>query len=163
MNLKELYDYRHGRQFDRSRRIYFCMEYLFSKLKKLDVVSVTDGKNLGRLCDISLTLPEGKIKGFFATGCKGFRLTKTEAFIPLSDIVKVGEDTILVKSGKPHNDGKPCPADDKKDRDCGCPPARPPFPPDCPPHYQNDCPPARGHKDQCNGRADRPGRFDDYE
>lgn len=122
------------------------MEYLFGTLKKLDVVSVTDGKNLGKLCDISFTLPDGKIIGFFATGCKGFKLTKTDVFIPLSDIVKVGEDTILVKSGKPHKDGKPCPPDKQPPRPPECPPCFPDKPPRCP----SDCPP------NCR-------RFDDYE
>lgn len=134
------------------------MEYLFSKLKKLDVISITDGKNLGRLCDISFTLPEGKINGFFATGCKGFKLTKTDVFIPLSDIVKVGEDAILVKSGKPPKDDKHCPPDNKKDRNCNCPPNQPPFPPNCPPDFPHNnpcnCPP--------NGRDPRRS-FDDYE
>ncbi len=112
------------------------MEYLFSKLKKLDVVSVTDGKNLGKLCDISFTLPDGKIKGFFATGCKGFKLTKSEVFIPLCDLVKVGEDTILVKFGKPPKDGKPCPPPPHGDG--GCPPNKQP---PCPPNFQPNCPP----------------------
>ncbi|MGN1104594.1 MAG: PRC-barrel domain-containing protein [Candidatus Coproplasma sp.] len=115
------------------------MEFLFSKLKKLDVISITDGKNLGRFCDVTFTLPDGKIKGFTATGCKGIKLTKTDIFIQLSDIVKVGEDAILVKTGeknkKPKGDSRDCP---------------PPAPPPCPPF--NPCNP-------CDSRRS----FDDYE
>lgn len=149
------------------------MEYLFSKLKKLDIVSVTDGKNLGKLCDISFTLPDGKIKGFFATGSKGFKLTKSEVFISLCDLVKVGEDTILVKSGKPSKDGKPCPPNSKGDNNHGCPPNQPPCPPGCPPNQPpfppgytpefNNRPPFGQPPPEFNRPHDPRRSFDDYE
>lgn len=93
------------------------MEYLYSALKKLEVISISDGKNLGKICDISLFLPEGKLKGFFVTGCKGFKFNKSEVFIPLGAIVKIGEDALLVKidgNKKP----TPCPPPNGK----SCPP-----------------------------------------
>ncbi len=84
------------------------MEYSFSQLKKMDVISVGDGKNLGRIYDVILLLPENKIKGFFVTGGKGFRLTRSDMLIPVSQIVKVGEDVILVRTqGKPDCDPHP--------------------------------------------------------
>lgn len=137
------------------------MEFLFSKLKKLDVISLSDGKNLGRFCDVTFTLPEGKIKGFTATGCKGFKFSKSDLFIPLSDIVKVGEDAILVKTGekpKKDKDKKPdCPPHDPCKR---CPPPDPceQFDPcnqrkPCPPY--NPCNPCN----PCDNRRN----FDDYE
>ena len=116
------------------------MEFLFSKLKKLDVISINDGKNLGRFCDVTLTLPDGKIKGFTATGCRGIKLTKSDVFIPLSDIVKVGEDAILVKTGEKNKKGK----GEKHD----CPPPDP-----CAPF--NPCNPCN----PCDSRRS----FDDYE
>lgn len=96
------------------------MEYLFSQLKKMDVISLTDGKNLGRVFDVCLLLPENKVKGLYVTGCKGFRLTRSDMFIPVSQIVRVGEDVILVRTQnkehpRPHggqgcaSDGKDCP------------------------------------------------------
>lgn len=91
----------------------------------MDVVSVADGKNLGRVCDLAFYFPEGKIKGFFVTGSKGFRLTKSDVFIPIGDVVKIGEDVVLVKPGQ----SKPPKGD--------CPP-----PSHCPPNgrpqYNND-------------------------
>ncbi len=96
------------------------MEYLFGDIKKLEVVSVTDGKNLGKAYDLSFSFPENKIKGFYVTGCKGFKFTKSEIFIPVCDIVKIGEDTLLVKFGE-----KPKPP--KKD-DCEPKPPCPPRP-----------------------------------
>lgn len=78
------------------------MEISFSKLKKLDVICLADGKNAGRFFDVVFTMPDGRIKGFFATGCKGFKLGKQEVFIPLGDIAKIGEDAVLVKNcGQP--------------------------------------------------------------
>ncbi len=111
----------------------------------MDVVSVSDGKNLGRVCDLAFYFPEGKIKGFYVTGSKGFRLTKSDVFIPLGDVVKIGEDVVLVKLGK----GKP-PKDD-------CPPqlnCPPPCPPNGRPPY-----PQQSHCPQPDPRRN----FDDYE
>lgn len=97
------------------------MEYLYSRLKKLEIVSLTDGKNLGRICDVSITLPEGKVNGFFATGGKGFKFTKSDTYIPLKNVVKIGEDAILVRYAK--GDGA-----DKKEgkKGDGAPPPPPP-------------------------------------
>lgn len=109
----------------------------------MDVVSVADGKNLGRVCDLAFYFPEGKIKGFFVTGSKGFRLTKSDVFIPIGDVIKIGEDVVLVKPGK----SKPPKGD--------CPPPCPPqlnCPPPCPP---NGRPPYN--------QPDPRRNFDDYE
>lgn len=92
------------------------MEYNYNKIKKMDVVSVSDGKNLGRVCDAVFHFPENKLKGFFVTGGKGFRLTKSDIFIPVSDLIKIGEDVVLVSAGEkppkpnqPKRKGEPCP------------------------------------------------------
>ena len=98
------------------------MELSFLNLKQKDVISVNDGKNLGRVSDIAVSFPENNWLGITVPGCKGFRLTnKRELFIPVNSIVKVGDDTILVKTDK-------APAPPPKDK---CPP--PPCPPPCPP------------------------------
>ncbi len=91
----------------------------------MDVVSVNDGKNLGKICDVTFD-SEGRISGFSVTGCKGFRLTKSDQFIPFRNIIKIGEDVILVKEQQ--QKGKPCPPQ-KGD----CPPPKPTCPPDCGP------------------------------
>ena len=95
------------------------MEFLFSQIKKMEVICLNDGKNLGRIYDAEFTMPDGKIKGFYLTGCKGFKLTKSDVYIRLSDVVKIGEDVILVRQDE---DEKPC-----------LPPNQPPCPPPCPP------------------------------
>ena len=98
------------------------MEVIFSELKQKDVINVEDGKHLGKVCDIAFTFPDGKVKGFTVTGCKGFKLTRQEIFVPLKSVLKIGEDAVLVNFGepKPAPPPKPCP---------------PPCPPDnCPPY-----------------------------
>lgn len=51
----------------------------------MDVVSVTDGKNLGKVCDLAFYFPECRIKGIYVTGCKGFRFSKADVFTQLID------------------------------------------------------------------------------
>ncbi len=78
--------------------------------------------------------PENKIKGFTVTGGRGFKFMRDEQFISWGQIVKIGEDVILVK------------LEEKGKKDC--PPEKPP----CPPNPF--CPPPRG-----DGRRD----MGDYE
>ncbi|MDE7083933.1 MAG: PRC-barrel domain-containing protein [Clostridia bacterium] len=132
------------------------MEFLFSQLRKMDVVSVSDGKNLGRVCDMAFLFPEGKIKGFYVTGSKGFKFTKSDVFIPLADVVKIGEDVVLVKTGQ----GKPPKGEQCPPPQSNCPPqppcppnGRPPYPPY--PPQQPHCPPF--------AQTDPRRNFDDYE
>ncbi len=99
------------------------MEFLFSQIKKMEVVSVSDGRNLGKVFDMEFTYPGGQIKGFFVTGCKGFKLTKSDEFIPLCNVVKIGEDVILVKTKEDK------PPQQRPDKDCM--PCPPPCPPNC--------------------------------
>ena len=107
----------------------------------MDVVSINDGKNLGKVCDVAFFYPEGNVKGFFVTGSRGFHFSKTDVFIPLRQIVKIGEDVILVNLN-----GKPLPPQNGGELPC---PPKPPCPPPCPP--KPPCPP------------DNRRSYDDYE
>lgn len=85
------------------------METSFLSIKQKDVVNVKDGKKLGRTTDIVFTFPEGKVMGIIVPGCKGFSFSKNELFIDLRNIIKIGEDTVLVEiasSPKPIKGGK---------------------------------------------------------
>ena len=98
------------------------MEVSFSELKQKEVISLSEGKHLGKVCDLTFTFPEGKILGFTVTGCKGFKFTKQEVFLPIKSIVKIGEDAVLVNTQTP------------------APPPAPPCPPPqpfCPPPQQS--------------------------
>lgn len=104
------------------------METNFSELKQKEVINLIDGKHLGKVCDISFTFPKGDVLGFTVTGCKGFRFTKQEIFLPLKSIVKIGQDAVLVKFGKEEPS----------------PPKEPPrCPPPCPPQ---NCPPPQNRR-----------------
>ena len=97
------------------------MELSFSTLKQKDVIDVTDGKNLGKVCDVTLSFPECNWVGITVTGCKGFKfLNKHEQFIPVNSIVRIGEDAILVKI----ETAPPCPPPKDKCPPSPCPPRR---------------------------------------
>lgn len=108
------------------------MELSFHQLKQKDVVNVTDGKNLGKVCDVTLSFPEKSWLGITVPGSKGFKFTnKNEEFIPINRIVKIGDDVILVKTGDKKPDGPPKPPCPPPERPCPqkdkCPPKPRPY------------------------------------
>lgn len=117
------------------RAYFYIMETSFLAIKQKDVINLLDGKHLGKVCDISFSFPENHVLGFTVTGCKGFRFSRQEIFLPISCVVKIGEDAILVKFGKEE-------------------PPKPPKKPDCPPPCP-PCPPPRPYDNRRN--------YDEYE
>jgi sporulation protein YlmC with PRC-barrel domain len=117
---------------------FIYMEVLYNKLKKKDVVSLSDGKNLGRVCDMEFFYPQNNLKGYYVTGCRGFKFNKQQLFIPVGNIVKIGEDVILTN----FNCKPPQPKPPKGERGNNCPPQN------CQP--QNNCPPPYGGNQQNN-------------
>ena len=85
------------------------METSFTELRSKFVVNVTDGKNLGRTCDIIFSFPEAHVFGIVVPG-KRFRIFKNnDLFIPLKNIIKIGTDVVLVdlrSSPRPDPHGK---------------------------------------------------------
>lgn len=75
--------------------------YWFSKLKEKEVVSIADGKRLGRITDAEVDLDEQRITAIVLPGASG-RLTffeqEEEWCIPWEMIERIGEDVILVKA-----------------------------------------------------------------
>lgn len=114
------------------------MEVNFSSLKQKDVINLHDGKNMGKVCDLSFTFPENNVQGFTVTGCRGFRFSKQEVFIPIKNVVKIGKDAVLVKVGG--NDGKHDSVPPPRPPGQDCPPPCPPG--NCPPH----CPPQKPNR-----------------
>ena len=121
------------------------MEVNFTALKQKDVINLNDGKNMGKVCDLSFTFPENDVLGFTVTGCKGFRFSKQEVFIPIKQVVKIGKDAVLVKFGDDKNERPPKPP-------------KPDFPP-CPP---KNCPPPCPPTNYPPPRPDRRS-YDEYE
>lgn len=71
------------------------METGYCQLKQKEVVNTKDGRKLGRVCDVVFTFPEGKTLGIVVPGGKGF--FRPGMFIDLRNIVKIGEDIVLVE------------------------------------------------------------------
>lgn len=76
------------------------METSFLELRCKEVVNVVDGRRLGHIVDVVFNLQNGCILGVVVPGEKNFWnvfKNSMELFIPLSQIVKVGEDAVLVE------------------------------------------------------------------
>ncbi len=89
------------------------MELSFSELRTKEVVNTQDGKKLGKICDIALCYPDNRWIGIVVPESRGWK--KSNVFIDLRHITKIGEDVILVNVGMPHKGG--------------CKKPTPPFPP----------------------------------
>ena len=73
-------------------------ELTFCELREKEIVNLSDGKRLGRLVDLALTL-NGRVIGLMAPGDKSAikRIGgKDTIFIPWQNIRKIGDDVILV-------------------------------------------------------------------
>ena len=66
-------------------------------MKRKETVNLLDGKQLGKVCDVVFTWPEGKVQGIVVPGGKGFRWGKADLFIDLRCVKKIGIDVILVE------------------------------------------------------------------
>ncbi|MDQ0161649.1 YlmC/YmxH family sporulation protein [Aeribacillus alveayuensis] len=71
-----------------------------SEFQTKDVINVADGKRLGNIDDIDINVTNGKIQAIIITNqgkVLGFFGRGDEIVIPWRNIVKVGEDVILVR------------------------------------------------------------------
>ena len=71
-----------------------------SEFQIKDVVNVADGKKLGNISDIEINLVTGKIDAIVISGTGkilGFFGKDEEVIIPWKNIIKIGEDVILVR------------------------------------------------------------------
>lgn len=74
----------------------------FCELREKEVVNIADGKKFGRILDMAFT-SNGTIKGLIVPGEKKFfkNISGDESiFVPWKNIVKIGEDAILVQLGE---------------------------------------------------------------
>ena len=81
------------------------MEMSFLELRAKEVINTADGRKLGKICDMVFCYPENKILGFVVPGNRGFGSKKTDFFIDLKNIVKIGGDVVLVNVGCPRQNG----------------------------------------------------------
>ena len=76
------------------------MESSFLELRCKEVINIVDGKKLGHIIDIVFELATGQICGLVVPGNKSFWASFKgggEIFVPYAQIVKIGDDTILVE------------------------------------------------------------------
>ena len=76
------------------------MECSFLDLRCKEVVNVVDGKRLGHIIDVVFDTACCKVLGFIVPGNKTFWnlfRNANEIFIPVSQICKIGTETILVE------------------------------------------------------------------
>jgi YlmC/YmxH family sporulation protein len=106
------------------------MEMSFSELRTKEVINTIDGRRLGKVCDLVFSYPENLILGIVAPGGKGFGFWKSEQFIDMKNIVKVGDDVILVNFNMPP---KPCGKRGGRGERCRATPPEPPCSYPCPP------------------------------
>ncbi len=69
----------------------------FTDLRSKDLINSSDGKRLGKACDIVFDCVTGKIRGIVAPyGKKSYFGKGQDIFIPFKCILKIGEDIVLV-------------------------------------------------------------------
>ena len=69
----------------------------FTELRSKDIINSTDGKRLGRACDLVFDTVTGKIKGIISPyGKRSCFVKGQDIFIPFKCIQKFGEDIVLV-------------------------------------------------------------------
>ncbi|MEA5632484.1 YlmC/YmxH family sporulation protein [Bacillus velezensis] len=76
-----------------------------SEFQVKDVVNVSNGKKLGSIGDIDINVTTGKFQAIILGGngkVLGFFGKEEELVIPWRNIVKIGEDVILVRLSEPH-------------------------------------------------------------
>ena len=100
------------------------METSFSELRTKEVINTADGRRLGKVCDLVFCYPENRVLGIVGPGGRGFGFWKSEQFIDMKNIIKIGDDVILVNFNMP-----PKPCGHKHGRGCGGGNTPPPPPP----------------------------------
>lgn len=74
-----------------------------SEFQTKDVVNVSDGKKLGNIGDFDINVTTGKIQAIIINGqgkMFGFLGKDEELVIPWRNIVKIGEDVILIRMNR---------------------------------------------------------------
>lgn len=76
------------------------METSFLDLRCKEVINIIDGKKLGHIIDIAISVPNACVLGIVVPGEQSFwNILKPcePIFIPWNQIRKIGEDTIFVE------------------------------------------------------------------
>ncbi|MBO4452783.1 MAG: YlmC/YmxH family sporulation protein [Clostridia bacterium] len=79
-----------------------------SELSKKEVVNIKDASMLGSICDMEIDVFNGNVKAIILPGGGMFASLsqKNRITIPWRDVVRIGDDAILVKYFPPDECGK---------------------------------------------------------
>ncbi|MCH5164641.1 MAG: YlmC/YmxH family sporulation protein [Clostridiales bacterium] len=140
-------------------------ELSFCELRRKDIVSISDGRKLGKIVDLVFSSSTGKVQGIVAPyGRKFLCFRSQEVYIPYCNIKTIGEDIILVdissglnqrsrfeggrgESRIYHNIKQPLPPDNHEHRDNH-------------EHEQHHEHYDHSHDKDCDGRCDKCMLFD---
>ena len=110
---------------DKTASYHNIMELTYNELKKRDVINIADGRCLGRIINLKLKFPEGRLVGIYVPGRRRRGIfclfDKSETFIDERRIIKIGGDVILVDvschTPPPRKENKPtrCPPQNSHD------------------------------------------------
>ena len=84
-------------KFWRNRAYNDSVETSYQELRQKQIVNLCDGKQLGKTSDVVFTYPEGRVLGIVAPGGKGFRWGKSDVYIDVKCVTKIGVDVIFVE------------------------------------------------------------------
>ena len=88
------------------------MDYNYTDLKKKRVINVEDGKDLGKITDLIISYPDGRVKSIIVPGKRNAIFSGCELIIAFSCIERVGDDTVLVRLFKREEKPTRCAEDD---------------------------------------------------
>lgn len=122
----------------------------FCELRRLEVISCSDGRKLGKILDIIFSANTGLIAGIVTPYPKqGFFGRGQDLFIPWNCVQKLGQDVIIVDISA-LDDGQPVCGrgeGDKRKRGEGCLPCGEEKHSPCKP--PSECPPCDGRCEKC--------------
>jgi len=75
----------------------FFMDVTFCELRNKEVVNMLNGRRLGRVCDIAVSCETCRILSVVVPNDKKFFRSKEDLFIPWRNVIKIGDDVILVR------------------------------------------------------------------
>lgn len=71
------------------------MNYTFKQLKKKNVINLANGKQLGKVIDVTVNYPNNCFINLIVSNCSGL-FSDNNIVIDVCSISKIGEDAILV-------------------------------------------------------------------
>jgi len=75
------------------------MDITFLELRCKEVINIIDGRRLGKIIDILFECKTGRICGFIVPGDRSLNIFRRsdDILVPWKNILRIGEDTILVE------------------------------------------------------------------